>query len=143
MDTLCARRREKPRGRKNLLFVNKKKQKNFIRWPEAGCGRFVPRRAGGAFFAFQKGMAFCYNAAMSDEPAPLVSAFLRRRFARMHVRFDRIEADLADIKMSMSGQESATGRQLAKLRRLSETIAQTNAYFDRIERRLDPMDEPG
>ena len=52
-------------------------------------------------------MPFCYNAAMSDDPAPQVLDFLREQFARMHARFDRIEADIADIKICMSGQEVA------------------------------------
>jgi hypothetical protein len=77
---------------------------------------------------------------MSD--ATNVLDFLREQFARVHTRFDRIDADVGNLKVRMSGIEAETGYIRISLAELNGRVDRMDVRLDRIERRLDLVDSP-
>jgi tetrahydromethanopterin S-methyltransferase subunit G len=83
---------------------------------------------------------------MSDDPDKNVLDYLRAQFDRMHVRFDKLDAEIGEIKHRLTAVEiqvgnlSATeanhyGATMLRLDRVDQRL-------DRIERRLDLVDTP-
>ncbi len=76
---------------------------------------------------------------MSDDSNKNVMDFLREQFARVHVRFDKIDVELCEIKHRLTAVEIQVGS-------LSETKAShygaVMLRLDRIQRWLDLIDEP-
>jgi hypothetical protein len=68
---------------------------------------------------------------MSDQPDSLILVYLRR----LDEKFDRVGADVGDIKLRMTAVEEALAGVNRRLDRIEGRV-------DRIERRLDLIDHP-
>ena len=77
---------------------------------------------------------------MSDDPNQNVLDYLREQFARMHLRFDRIDADVLNLKVRMSAVEVELGHLRIGIGEVNGRIDRMETRLDRIERRLDLTD---
>ena len=74
---------------------------------------------------------------MSDNPNGEVPDFLRGQFARIHSRFDRVDADLSDAKRRLTAVETPVAMLRGDFAGQSARIDRIELRLDRIERRLD------
>jgi hypothetical protein len=71
---------------------------------------------------------------MSDKPNGNVVDYLREQFARVHVRFDKIEADLLNLKTRVSEIEG--GHVRVALGLVNKRLDAMDLRLERIERRV-------
>jgi predicted nucleic acid-binding Zn-ribbon protein len=79
--------------------------------------------------------------AMSDRQDGEVLDYLREQFARVHVRFDRLDADVLNLKVRMSAVEVELGHLRIGIGEVNGRIDRIESRLGRIERRLDLVDD--
>jgi len=79
---------------------------------------------------------------MSDNPNTEVLDYLREQFARVHVKLDRVIADVGDLKVRVTSLETAVAGLHGDFANQSARLDRMDARLDRIERRLDLVDMP-
>jgi archaellum component FlaC len=67
--------------------------------------------------------------------------YLREQFARVHTRFDRIDADMRDLKVRMTSVEDRIAGLHGDFANQSRRLDRIDERLDRIERRLDLVDD--
>jgi hypothetical protein len=77
---------------------------------------------------------------MPDDPIPVLD-FLREQFARVHQRFDRLDADLLNLKVRVSAVEVEPGHLRIGLGEVNGRIDRMEVRLTRIERSFDLSDE--
>ena len=79
---------------------------------------------------------------MSDSSNNDVLDCLREQFARVNTKLDRLAADVTNLKGRVSGLEAGAGHTRIALAELNVRVDRVNMWLERIERRLDPVDQP-
>jgi archaellum component FlaC len=78
---------------------------------------------------------------MSDRQDGEVLDYLREQFARVHARFDRLDADVGDLKVRMTSVENQIAGLHGDFANQSRRLDRIDQRLGRIERRLDLVDD--
>jgi archaellum component FlaC len=78
---------------------------------------------------------------MSDRQDGEVLDYLREQFARVHARFDRLDADVGDLKVRMTSVEDQIAGLHGDFANQSRRLDRIDQRLGRIERRLDLVDD--
>ncbi|MSP02183.1 MAG: hypothetical protein EXR07_14200 [Acetobacteraceae bacterium] len=79
---------------------------------------------------------------MSDTSKNNVLDYPRGQFARVHSKLDGIAADVSNLKGRGSGLEADAGHTHIALAELNTPVKRVDMRLERIERRLDLVDQP-
>jgi tetrahydromethanopterin S-methyltransferase subunit G len=83
---------------------------------------------------------------MSDDPNKNVLDYLREQFFRVHQRFDKLEADMGEVKQRLTAVEiqvgNLSGTEASHYGATMLRLDRVEQRLDRIERRLDLVDAP-
>lgn len=77
-----------------------------------------------------------------SENAGDVLDYLREQFARVHGRFDRIDADMRDLKVRMTSVEEHIASLHGDFANQSRRLDRIDLRLERIERRLELESAP-
>jgi hypothetical protein len=78
---------------------------------------------------------------MSDNPNTDVLDFLREQFSRVHVKLDRIGADVSNLKGRVSSLDADAGHTRIGLAEVNSRLDRMDIRLERIEVRLDLVDQ--